>query len=106
MVSIQISVLILALFFFCLNCFLDSDEEERFVKSVRKNLTKHSPPSNLINRSVFLLADIYQILGVDEKEGTINVKLWTYLSYRVSNINWDPNMTGFLGFSLMKGVFC
>ena len=82
--------------------YMYSTDEDEFIASKLKNITKRTPSSKMVNNTVFVYLDVYQLLGVDEKEGTINLKLWLYVSYRLPNIVWDPATNGIYGFSLPR----
>ena len=74
--------------------FYTREEEQEWVASILNQTTNHTPHSNMLNNTVFICLDLYQLLGIDEKEGTVNIKLWLYITYYLPHIVWDPATNG------------
>ena len=65
-------------------------EEKNFVDSLLEQTTKYTPHSKMINNTVFLYTDLYQLIDVDEKGGFVVAKVWVYLTYYLDHLAWDP----------------
>ena len=50
--------------------FYNMTEEKKFVDSLLQRATNYTPHTNMVNNSVYLYLDLYQLLSVDEKEGS------------------------------------
>ena len=65
-------------------------EEEQLKEKLEKVLPKFRPPLDMLNNTVFLHMDLFQILDVDEKNGVIMAKFWAYIYYFSENAKWNP----------------
>ena len=72
----------------------DTFKEDELVALVKSKLSKHYPPVNMANNEVVIYLDMYQILGVDEKNGMISLKLWFYIYYKLNEHLWNPEDFG------------
>ena len=69
----------------------NSEAEEKVLRDLVLNkLTKNSPPGAMVNDTVFTFVDLYQIADVDEKNGILTLKMWTYIYYWMDQPLWDP----------------
>ena len=66
-------------------------KETELLDLVKSKLTTTSPPPGMLNNSVFLYLDIYQVVDVDEKDGLISLKLWVYIFYFLEEPLWNEN---------------
>ena len=79
------------LFSFC-TCNFASLQEENVLSDFLKNrLTKNSPPGGMVNNTVYVYVDLYQIVDVDEKNGVLTLKLWLFTYYRLDESLWKPS---------------
>ena len=65
-----------------------SDETEVWAH-LEDTLPKLTPPYDMINNTVYIYADLFQILDIDEKNGACTVKLWIYYSYESPSVQWQ-----------------
>ena len=70
--------------------FRSKSEEQQFIDTLVNNATLYSPHSNMRNGSVYLFMDVWQLLGIDQKEGTVQLKLWIYVTYYLPHLAWNP----------------
>ena len=70
--------------------FESAAEEGKLADLLRAKITKHSPPADMVNRTVFIYLSIYQIVDVDEKMGMFTMKFWMYIYYKLQHPLWDP----------------
>ena len=68
--------------------------EQEWISSILNETTKNTPHTDMRNKTVYLYVDLYQLLGIDEKEGTVNVKLWLFITYYLDHLTWDPVANG------------
>ena len=47
----------------------------------------------MVNDTVFIFIDLYQIVNVDEKNGILALKLWMYIYYDL-DLLWDEAQFG------------
>ena len=71
--------------------FANSQKEEELSKILKRRLTRKSPPAGMINDTVFVYLDVYQIVAVDEKNSALTLKLWVIKYYRLNDSFWDPS---------------
>ena len=89
-----ITLLVISNCFTLVSSFFNSSKHEKdFLDSLLGKLTKYSPHVDS-NRTVYAYMDLYQLLGVDEKEGVVSVKVWIFLTYYIDSIKWDPDEVG------------
>ena len=69
-------------------------EERKILHQLEINLPKYSAPLDLVNNTVFIFADLFQILDVDEKNGSWLVKLWTFFYYVTPSAKWNVSEHG------------
>ena len=74
--------------------FQNASVEQNFVDELLSKITKHAPHANMTDNTVYLYIDLYQLLGVDEKQALVNLKLWFYLTYYIPDLAWDPEAIG------------
>ena len=74
--------------------FQNSAQEAELETLLKNRLTKLTPPGGLVNNSVEVCSDLYQIVDVDEKNGMINLKIWMYVSYKLEEPLWEPSDFG------------
>ena len=75
-------------------CYSTLSSEQEWISSILNQTTKNTPHTDMRNNTVYLNVDLYHLLGIDEKEGTLNVKLWLYVTYYLEHIAWDPTVNG------------
>ena len=83
---IYISLIILRL----IVAFDTLTEEKQFIDTLLEKTTKYTPHSKMLNNTVFLYSDLYQLIDVDEKGGFVNARVWIYLTYYLDHLKWDP----------------
>ena len=89
-----------------MGAFYDHQTEADFIASIVAKATAYTPHGNMIDNTVYLYTDLYQLLDVDEKMGLVNAKIWMYLYYYLPDIAWDPADYGGLDrFTVPKGTF-
>ena len=57
----------------------------------------------MLNNTVFLFVDLYQILEVDERQAIVSLRLWISLSYYLPDLEWDPAKNGVTNVMLPAG---
>ena len=65
------------------------DHEKLLIAKLESSLPKYSPPADLLNKTVFVFVDLYQLSDVNEKDGLITVKLWLYYYYYSESAKWN-----------------
>ena len=83
--------------------FQNSAEENGLVEKLTQRLTKLTPPAGMLNNSVTVFCDLYQIVDVDEKNGVIKLKIWLFISYKMEEKLWDPSEHGNMTNIQLKG---
>ncbi|XP_075254734.1 neuronal acetylcholine receptor subunit alpha-10-like [Convolutriloba macropyga] len=74
--------------------------------NLTSNFQNFHPPAQLTNNTVYLSGDLFQILEVDERRGTIILKMFIYHFYHSEFAKWDPNMyNGSDLIMVQKGTF-
>ncbi len=91
--------LLSALCFICVfvhevESFETRESELEFIESVLEKSTKYSPHPLMLNNTVFIHMALYQILSINEKEGTVNTKLWSVIAYYLPHLRWQPLSQG------------
>ena len=69
-------------------------EEQQLKERLQKVLPKYRPPLDMVNNSVYVSMDLYQILDVDEKNGIITAKFWAYFYYFSEKSKWNASDYG------------
>ena len=74
------------------NSRFTSAKEEKLLRGLLKNkLTKNSPPAGIVNDTVFVYMDLYQIINIQEKNGILTLKLWMYIYYNLKEPLWESS---------------
>ncbi|XP_075256847.1 neuronal acetylcholine receptor subunit beta-3-like isoform X2 [Convolutriloba macropyga] len=68
--------------------------EQNILEHLSRVLPQSFPPDDLLNKSVFVFADLNQISEVNEKEGYLTVQLWVYAFYYSPSAYWNTSETG------------
>ena len=72
--------------------FKNYSVEKSFVDCLLEKTTKYTPDGQMLNNTVYIYIDLYQLLGIDEKEGIVTAKMWIYLMYNLEHLAWNPSM--------------
>ena len=70
------------------------DHERDLMQFLEGRLTKYTHPFDMLNNTVFIYFDLYQILEVDEKNGVLQAKFWLYYYYYAPSAEWEPEDYG------------
>ena len=99
----------LVIFLICCNqVFAPNGVEQmnQLWSNLTSNFQNFHPPAQLTNNTVYLSGDLFQILEVDERRGTIILKMFIYHFYHSEFAKWDPNMyNGSDLIMVQKGTF-
>ncbi|XP_075244296.1 neuronal acetylcholine receptor subunit beta-3-like isoform X2 [Convolutriloba macropyga] len=70
------------------------EHEKRLIEKLKSSLPKYTPPADLLDNTVYIFMDLYQLLDVNEKDGLITVKLWLYYYYHSESARWNVSDFG------------
>ena len=90
-------------FVFAMNCKANrsgADVNEQLLTRLKTNLTSTFPPLDMVNKTVQTELIIVQILGVNEKKGTLTLRLYLNYIYLSPSAAW--NITEFQGVDRLK----
>ena len=70
------------------------ESEKRILARLHHALPKHTPPRDMVNKTVYLSLDLYHIVDVDEKNGILTVKLTFFMYYYTPSASWNESELG------------
>ena len=69
-------------------------EENNLLQFLQERIPKYTHPLDMLNRTVYMYIDLYQIVDVDEKNGVLKAKFWLFYYYYSKLAQWEPENYG------------
>ena len=69
--------------------FATRAEEAAFLEERKNKTTCMTVPQNMVNNTVYVYGDLYQLIKMDEISGLMYIKLWVYYIYEIPELGWD-----------------
>ena len=77
------------------SCYSNGVEDEiTLMTKLTENIPKYTSPYDMFNNSVNMYTDIMQILSINEKEGSWQVRMWLAIHYKSENAAWNRTVNG------------
>ena len=90
----EFNILIFGIFLIIRHSVHGSDAEQNLSEILTRNLTQHSPPSDLFNDTVYVHVDLIKFLNIDQKSELIFLTILLTIKYHVPRISWDAGEFG------------
>jgi len=68
----------------------DVTSQRNLMEFVKSRMPEYGAPTDIVNDTVWIASDIYQLVDVDEKNGILTAKLTTSILYKMESLQWDP----------------
>ncbi|XP_075243914.1 neuronal acetylcholine receptor subunit eat-2-like [Convolutriloba macropyga] len=80
-------------------------QQNNLLQRLQNSLPKYVPPDDMVDNTVHIFLDLYQISDVNEQQGVITVKLWLYYYYYSEEAKWNSSEFQRQALLVPKGTF-